>query len=311
MEPSPSTSAPSVKKPIKIWQKATYQDKCADVQEAIGFLPENPGSLHNTGIPDQFSVCRMGKNDHRYLHLRLPIPRMQRPPYTGDISGCGSHVRRVHLGHCMACPYCLDKKYYNTDGWHRHMREKHNKVPWYSGEVRTPPVSATEAAPASSTAELGPVLPVVSVSAWKESEAPEDTLPHVETLQDDDTTDPTDPTKPRPPTPSTEEIERQLERLPSDTKDYEYSVHQTHHPAAPIIVSRFRKFDAPDDAQHVAQAIAALTIPDHPELDPTEGPVQRKCRKVDPSIQIGSTRSLKWQPHLEDDPDDNAPTSMV
>ena len=44
-EPSPSTSAPSVKKPIKIRQKATYQDKCADVQEAIGFLPENPGSL--------------------------------------------------------------------------------------------------------------------------------------------------------------------------------------------------------------------------------------------------------------------------
>ena len=113
------------------------------------------------------------------------------------------------------------------------------------------------------------------------------------------------------PTPSTEEIERQLERLPSDTRDYEYSVHQTHHPAAPVIVSRFRRFDTPDDAQHVAQATAASTIPDHPELDPTEGPVQRKHHKVDPSIQIGSTRSLKWQPHPEDDPDDDAPTSMA
>ena len=156
---------------------------------------------------------------------------------------------------------------------------------------------------------------MVSVSAWKESEAPEDTLPHVETLQDDEDAlldaEPTDPTKPQPPTPSTEEIERQLERLPSDTRDYEYSVHQTHHPAAPITVSCFRRFDAPDDAQHVAQAIAASTIPDRPELDPTEGPVQHKCRKVDPSIQIGSTRSLKWQPHREDDPDDDAPTSMA
>ena len=70
-------------------------------------------------------------------------------------------------------------------------------------------------------------------------------------------------------------------------------------------------FDAPDDAQLVAQAIAASTIPNHPELDPTEGPVQRKCRKVDPSILIGSTRSLEWQPHREDDPDDDAPTSMA
>ena len=258
---------------------------------------------------------RLAKNDHGTSIYACPYPECSDPPYTGDISGCGSHIHRVHLGHCMACPYCLDKKYYNADGWHRHMREKHNKVPWYSGEVRTPPVSATEVAPASSTAELSSVLPVVSVSAWKESEAPEDTLPHVGTLQDDDDAlldaEPTDPTKPRPPTPSTEEIEHQLEQLPTDTRDYEYSVHQTHHPAAPIIVSRFRRFDAPNDAQHVAQAIGASTIPDHPELDPTEGPVQRKCRKVDPSIQIGSTRSLKWQPHREDDPDADAPTSMA
>ena len=95
------------------------------------------------------------------------------------------------------------------------MREKHNKVPWYSGEVRTPPAPTTEAAPVLSTAELGPILPVVSVSAWKESEAPEDTLPHVDTLQDDDNAlldaEPTNPTKPRPLTPSTEEIECQLE----------------------------------------------------------------------------------------------------
>ena len=46
----------------------------------------------------------------------------------------------------MACPYCLDKKYYNANGWHRHMKEKHNhnKVPWYSGEIHALPSSATE-----------------------------------------------------------------------------------------------------------------------------------------------------------------------
>ena len=102
-----------------------------------------------------------------------------------------------------------------------------------------------------------------------------------------------------------------MERLPSDARDYEYSFHETHHPAAPIIVSRFRRFDTPHDAQHVAQAIAVSTLPEPPELDPPEGPVQRKRRKVDPSIQIGSTRSLKWEPQHEDDPDDDAPTSIA
>ena len=314
VEPSPSTSAPPVKKPIKIRQKASYQDKCVDVQEAIGFLPENAGSLHNTGIPDQFAVCHVGKNEHGTSIYSCPHPEFSNPPYTGDISRCGSHVRWVHLGHCMACPYCPDKKYYNADGWHRHMREKHNKAPWYSGEVHAPPTSATEATPASSLTVQDPILPAVSVSAWPESEVPEDTLPHVKTLQDDDDAlldaEPTDPTEPQPLIPSTEDIEHQLERMPSDTRHYEYSVHQTHHPAAPVIVSRFRRFDTPDDAQQVAQAIVAST-PDYPELDSTEGPVQCKCRKVDPSIQIKSTRSLKWQPHHEDDPDDDAPTSTA
>ena len=202
------------------------------------------------------------------------------PPYTGDISGCGSHVRQVHLGHCMTCPYCSDKKYYNADGWCRHMKEKHNKVPWYSGEVRAPPDSATEATLASSPIVQDPIPPVVSVSARPELEIPEDTLPHVETLQDDDDAlldaEPTDPAESRPLTPSTEEIECQLEQLPNNTRDYEYSVHQTHHPAAPVIVSRFRRFDTPDDTQHVAQATAASTLPEPPELDPPEDPLQRK-----------------------------------
>ena len=88
-EPSPSTNAPPVKKPIKIRPKATYQDKCADVQEAIGFLPENPGSLHNTGIPDQFSVHRMGKNDRGTSIYACPYPECSDPPIQGTSPGVG------------------------------------------------------------------------------------------------------------------------------------------------------------------------------------------------------------------------------
>ena len=95
------------------------------------------------------------------------------------------------------------------------MKEKHNKVPWYSGEVRALPASATEATPASSPIVQGPIPPAVSVSAKPGLEIPEDALPHAETLQDDNyallDAEPTDPAEPRPPTPSTEEIESQLE----------------------------------------------------------------------------------------------------
>ena len=120
-EPSTSTSVAGeapVTKPVKIKPKASYPDKCVDIQDAIGFLPENSGTLHNTGIPEQFAVRRVGKNEHGTSIYSCPHPECSDPPYTGDIAGCGSHVWRVHLGRCVSCPFCPDRKYYNADGWH-------------------------------------------------------------------------------------------------------------------------------------------------------------------------------------------------
>ena len=313
-EPTASTSASSTtpaptKKPIKIRQKVSYADKCSDVQEAIGFLPEEADNLHNTGVPSLFQVRRSGKNDRGTSLYACPHPECSDPPYIGDIAGCGSHVRRVHLGHCVSCPYCPDKKYYNADGWRRHMKEKHNKVPWYSTEIRDPPAATAEAEPA-------PVLPVVSVVVSEEPKPLEESLPHVEAPPSDDDNDdallneePTEPAPSRPPTPSTETIEHQLERLPSDARDHVYSVHSTHHPAAPVIVSRYRRFDTPDTAQEVAQAIVASTTPDTDP--PEEVPSQRKRRKMELSVQLEPTRSFKWQPPSKEDPDDDAPTSTA
>ena len=311
-EPSTSTADPPVKKPIKLRQKASYQDMCTDIQEAIGFLPESAGSLHNTGIPDLFAVRRAGKNEHGTSIYSCPHPQCSDPPYTGDISGCGSHVRRVHLGHCVSCPYCPDKKYYNADGWRRHMREKHNKAPWYSGDVRAPTASSTEAAPSTTT---DPALPAVSVSAWEDTEPPADTLPLVDTADDSEDTPPepesTDTAIARPPTPSTETIEQQLEKLPSDTREYDYAVHSTGHPAAPVIVSRWRRFDVPDDASKVAQEMMSPSVPDRPdpETESAADPPRRKRRKEELCVQLEPTRSLTWKPRREDDPD--VPPSMV
>ena len=296
---SPATPAPA-KKRIRIRQKVSYPDKCSDVQEAIGFLPEEAGSLHNTGVPSLFQVRRVGKNDRGTSLYSCPHPECSDPPYTGDISGCGSHVRRVHLGHCVSCPYCPDKKYYNADGWRRHMKEKHSKVPWYSSEIRGPSAPATETEPV-------PIPPVAPVIVLEDEPPLEDTLPYAEAPSPDDDDAPVEATPTRPPTLSTETTEQ----LPSDTKDHDYSVHGTHRPAAPVIASRYRQLDTPDESQDVTEAIVASAAPDCPNPDPPEGPPQRKRRKVEFSVQTEPTRSFKGPPYPKEDPDDDAPTSMV
>ena len=196
------------------------------------------------------------------------------------------------------------------------MRNKHSKVPWYSGELQAPPESTAPA-----TSEAAPAVPAVSVGVWQDIEAPEDTLPHEETAADSSSSSgsPTstpdeetkDPSKDQPPAPSTEEIEKQLEFLPSDTRDYEYCTHSTGHPAAPAIISRYKRFDTPDECQEAAQALVSSKLPDVPKPEPGEAPSQRKRRKIDPSMQIEATRSVLWKPSPKEDPDDEAPPSTA
>ena len=95
------------------------------------------------------------------------------------------------------------------------MRNKHSKVPWYSGELQAPPESTAPA-----TSEATQAVPAVSVGVWQDIEAPEDTLPHGETAADSSSSSgsPTstpdketkDPSKDQPPAPSTEEIEKAI-----------------------------------------------------------------------------------------------------
>ena len=207
---------------------------------------------------------RVGKNDHGTSLYSCPHPECSDPPYTGDISGCGNHVRCVHLGCCISCPYCPDKKFYNADGWRRHMRNKHSKVPWYSGELQAPPESTAPA-----TSEAAPAVPHGLCWCMAGHRSPQRTLflmrrllliaallPALPTSTPNEETK--DPSKGQPPAPLTEGIERQLEFLPSDTRDYEYCTHSTGHPAAPVIISRYKRFDTPDECQEAAQALSII-----------------------------------------------------
>ena len=92
--------------------------------------------------PPQYAVRRAGASGRGTSLYNCPYPDLcSTAPYVRDFPSCGSHVRKVHLGVCLACPYCPEQQYYNGSGWRKHMRAEHPSVPWYTAQVQTPPVA--------------------------------------------------------------------------------------------------------------------------------------------------------------------------
>ena len=120
---------------VKSKPKVQYQDKIDDITATKGFLPRNSLTLHNTGIPLSGHVKRSGSSGRgRSLYVCSYADECSSPPYVGDLPSAASHVRKHHLGHCIACPYC-GARYYNANGWHDHMGAKHAGLPWYRVQV--------------------------------------------------------------------------------------------------------------------------------------------------------------------------------
>ena len=166
-DPRPSTSESSLEPPakrVRLRPKQVYQDKVADIALATSFLPVSADSLHNTGIPAQYVVKRAGASSQGTSLSACPYTQdCSDPPYMGDLPSCGSHVRKVHLGVCVSCPYCSDQWYYNANGWKKQMRSTHSAVPWYSSQLQVLPPTVMPPPP--------PALKVVVSSAPK-SEPP-------------------------------------------------------------------------------------------------------------------------------------------
>ena len=131
-QPTTSTSTTSRVPWVK---KQTFEDLC-DLNEAIIMLPQEK-SLHETGIPADMlpsrdKVHHTAKGGSLYL---CKHPKCVDRPYSGDLPGYGSHFCRVHLGICLGCPYCPDRRYWNSTGWLKHMKEKHTEAPWYGSQI--------------------------------------------------------------------------------------------------------------------------------------------------------------------------------
>ena len=188
---------------VKSHPKMTYVDKVPDISMAQGFLPEDKDSLHNTGIPQTYTVrCSGTSSKGRSLYLCPFGDQCSSPPYSSDIASTGSHVRRHHLGHCIQCPYD-GNRFYNGTGWRDHMSSKHEGAPWYCSQLGIDnklPSTLFKATNLSSTVTTveEPVATMVPVPDPFVSDVPEtDTLDFVldieEELPDDPATEPEPP----------------------------------------------------------------------------------------------------------------------
>ena len=131
----PSTSASASAPRVPRVKKQHFEDLC-DLNEAIIMLPREK-SLHETGIPDDMlpsrdKVYRTAKGGSLYI---CKHPKCADRPYSGDLPGYGSHFCRVHLGICLGCPYCPDRRYWNSTGWLKHMKKKHAETLWYGSQI--------------------------------------------------------------------------------------------------------------------------------------------------------------------------------
>ena len=190
------TSAPS--KP-KIKPKAKLPDVVSSVDDAEGFIPHSFDDLHSTGIPREVKMRRSGtttsKGSSSYI---CPHPTCGSTPYIGDLYGCSSHLRRVHYGTCLACPYCPSQKYYRVSGWKKHMASKHPTAPWYGASETTQAslmlksLQEEISAPTAATHEVEFCLPMqeeistVPLKPTVVEEPPEESLPYTVDVEEGD-----------------------------------------------------------------------------------------------------------------------------
>ena len=336
----PATSTETTKD-FKLPPKPSWPDFHASIKLAEGCIPRSANLLHHTGLPDNITCKRSDTQTLKGASLYIcPHPDCGSKPYVGDLPGCGAHLRRVHYGTCILCPFCPDKRYYRVSGWKDHMSSKHKQVPWYGASEKLQAQLTMEAMTAPSASDVAvtqqeiplpsaptpepfssftaplpmpePIKPEppLEESLTYEVEPPEDIDPSSGDLSPEAEQALLDPApsaaadQPRPPTPSDEETKEASMFAPSDSRQYDYSFNRRSG-----IISRFSK--GPDPADTLAAAMVKQDLPPPEHHDPEEPPPQKKSKKS--SVQVwpkeDSRRVLFYKP--DEPPDDDAAPSMV
>ena len=292
-----STSQTSAQSRPKLKPKTKLPDAVSSVDDAEGFIPRSFDDLHSTGIPREVKMRRSGTTTSKGSSLYIcPHPACGSTPYIGDLYGCSSHLRWVHYGTCLACPYCPSQKYYRMSGWKKHMASKHPTAPWYGTsettqaslmlkslqeEIATTEIQKVEfKLPSQAEISTVPLKPTIV------EEPPEESLPYAaeegdETILSIDI-DPEDEQKllgaeeeddvPRRHSPSLLDIQEASACAPSDTRQYEYARN-----VQGTMESRYFKGD--DPSQELATALVKQDLPSS-SGDPS-GPPPPKKPKAD------------------------------
>ena len=276
--------------------KPVLPDKVPGVEYAEGCIPTSLSDIHHTGIPTGVACKRSGKTTACGASLYIcPHADCGSTPYVGDLYGCSSHLRRVHYGTSLMCPYCPNQKYYHASRWKKHMSSKHASVPWF-GALEATQASLMLAAiqedicvPKSSQEPTGVNAEVPSVQLprpegvstiplrpTQEEDPLEESLPFVpDTAEEDPTPEQEkelleeEEATPRPPTPSDKAIIEATRFTPSDLRAYEYAGARGGG-----VMSRYRK--SGDHSQELAIALMKQDLPaasdDPPETPPAKKP---------------------------------------
>ena len=300
----PTASVKTRDPPVKSHPKVNYSDKVANIALARGFFPEDKDSLHNTGIPAVYAIWRSGSSSKgRSLYMCPYGDCCSTPPYSADIAGTGSHVRRHHLGHCIQCPYD-GNRFYNGACWRDHMAAKHADAPWCHSQLGidcSMPEDyfrAKDPQPSDppSTAQLEGASVPTSTPAVPDDDV-EETLAHVDDAADEEFVE-TDTGIGRYTLP---ELKQMFQFLPSDLRKYEY------FGGGSWMGRRVRAGYSSIPPLFAAVATAGVEQPE--EIKPEEGeePLRPKKRKHQMhSYDLGYSSKI-WHPH--EDPDGGALTA--
>ena len=261
--------------------KHVLPDRFPAVDFTDGCIPLSLADIHHTGIPTGVACNRSGKTTARGASLYIcPHADCGATPYVGDLYGCSLHLRRVHYGTSIMCPYCPNQKYYRASGWKNHMSSKHATAPWFGASEATQAslmlkaVQEEVAVPPSSQQPIEFRLPAqaeistIPLNPSTEEAAPDDSLPFTQDIEEDNDPPELSPEQEqelldvkeekeecaKPPSPGLEAIQQAFESAPGDHRAWEYARN-----VQGTIMSRYRK--GGDPSRELAVALVEQDLP--------------------------------------------------
>ena len=118
--------------------KVSRMDVCP-LDKAIRIYPADPKHLSASGIPSHLLSSRESRTSGTSgASLYNCVHPDCEPVFVakGGPTALHNHIRRHHLGMCLACPYCSDRFYYAASGWKTHMEKFHQNLPWYKSNFQ-------------------------------------------------------------------------------------------------------------------------------------------------------------------------------